>query len=580
MGRRLRRCVIASCAIAGCDADHNFVLDESIRSGGTHIGTDVAHFADRLLAHLPITAGIIGASVAQNAGCLTQSGRRCMNYRGIENVTLVHGQPRSRPFKGFLVRWFEWLNATWPHADHQIVNNGRDAQPIWTLLPCLYAYVPPKVDLIFLEVGSMPYAHDPVRAEAVVRRLATLDPRPTIVFVTVTVWCTCHPLCRNFKAYGVSRLPSFKEQLLLNQTERPIPHVEKSVAALCDHYGLSCISMRSALNGAVFAGRPGFSIPEIAGDCLHPTSGTRGVDYVTDMVIHWTRQAVMKRQATASTEVTSPSVATSLLNRSIPTAIHARATRLYKTPSSCFNLESLGSRGTSNGQNLLTVPWHTASCQFLGAVPYHGTHQQQGLPCRASSLFECAQRDSIAAGCTHWDSIYRCSDGALSVVPPTWFYCANALSASRKESPGVVALKPGAQLYLPLDVSFAAASTASLLNIRLLHLTSYEGMGIAYLRCVAGCQCPMVRIDAHNVAKDGRRNESTFKEFSFQATTFPQSQGCLLGLHLSAESSSGGHKFKVRSVTARSVEQCETRDSPNVCSVGASGGVGLGEGFV
>ena len=565
-------------------AGHHFSLKASMRSAGTHVGTDVPHFVDKLLAGMPITAAIIGASVAQNAGCLTQPGRRCMNYRGVDNVTLVHGIPRARPFEGFLIRWLKWVNHTWPHAGHQVVNNGRDAQPIWTLLPCLYAYVPPKVDLLFLEVGSMPYAHDPIRVEAMVRRLATLDPRPTIVFVTVTVWCTCNPLCRNFKAYGVSRLPAFKAQLLLNQTERPIPHVEKSVSAICSHYGVSCISMRSALNEPMFAGRPGFSIPEVAGDCLHPTSGTRGVDYVTDMVIHWTREAVSARRSAIADSRPMPSAGIS--NSSLPTPLHIRATRLYKAPSSCFNLENLGSRGVSNGQHLLTVPWHTASCPVLSESSHGLESQKWGRrrvggtsnsgggddsnskppqTCMTGSLEACAAAHANTQKCTLWDEVHSCSGSALSTRPSVWFFCEVALSGSRKESPGVVALQPGAQLYLPLDVSFAGANAGTSIAVSLLHLTSFEGMGMAYVSCLAGCECSQERINAHRVAKAGQRNESTYKEFSFTITTQRQSQSCLLALRLSSETSSGAHKFKVRSITARAIEQCETRNAPGTC---------------
>ena len=44
----------------------------------------------RLHAGLPMTLGIFGASVAQNAGCLTQPAKRCMGIRGYAVRLLEH----------------------------------------------------------------------------------------------------------------------------------------------------------------------------------------------------------------------------------------------------------------------------------------------------------------------------------------------------------------------------------------------------------------------------------------------------------------------------------------------------------
>ena len=135
MGRRLRRCVIASCAIAGCDADHNFVLDESIRSGGTHIGTDDA-FCRPITLHLPLL-------LASLAGvCCTKCWMPDAVWKALHELQrhrkalhwCMANQDRAHS-KAF---WSGGLSGSMPrrpHADHQIVNNGRDAQPIWTLLP-------------------------------------------------------------------------------------------------------------------------------------------------------------------------------------------------------------------------------------------------------------------------------------------------------------------------------------------------------------------------------------------------------------------------------------------------------------
>ena len=74
-----------------------------------------------------------------------------MSMNGRTPVALAWGEPRKRPFKGFLVRWFEWLNTTWPHAGHQLFNAGRDASSLGTILPCLFSHLPPRFDFLLVE---------------------------------------------------------------------------------------------------------------------------------------------------------------------------------------------------------------------------------------------------------------------------------------------------------------------------------------------------------------------------------------------------------------------------------------------
>lgn len=93
--------------------------------------------------------------------------------------------------------------------------------------------------------------------------------------------------------------------------------------------------------------------------------------------------------------------------------------------------------------------------------------------------------------------------------------------------------------------------------LRLEYLQSYEGMGIVRLTCVAGCACEPQRIDAHHMGD--LRNVSVFAQHSFKVTSVTglqagtQSQSlrhdCELQLRILKRTSSGGHKFKVRSLS-------------------------------
>jgi len=141
----------------------------------------------------------------------------------------------------------------------------------------------------------------------------------------------------------------------------------------------------------------------------------------------------------------------------------------------------------------------------------------------------------------------------LAHPPPTWFWCYYSLAldpAHQKKSPGVVALSPGATLHARLDTrmrpSGAAESVvAERVQASIEHLVSYEGMGRAALHCVGGCTCEEQTIDAHRT--DAHRNVSVFLQHNFWITGGAAS--CGVQLQILNSTSSGGYKFKVRTIT-------------------------------
>ncbi|KAL1526704.1 hypothetical protein AB1Y20_015404 [Prymnesium parvum] len=563
-----------------------------------------------------------------------------MDYRGIDPVQMVWGEPRRRPFKGYWVRWFEWLQQTYPNANHTLFNGARDATPVQVLLPCIYAYVPPNADLIFLELGSMLYHHarDNGAIEAVVRKLLALRPRPTLCFLTVPLWCKCRPFCRVSAPFGIKKLPNYS-YTLLDDTHRATTHtesavIERNIEALCRHYDLSCISLRQAIYPQVALGLPGFSPRDIAGDCLHPVHGRRGFDYITELLVYWSNTSAMlahetaaratrpsnfiaehewskhaRRATTQLPELKSSSIflpnAAHLAERKLtrqanhlsrqvgndeghtsrsrslwmwqsnkrlrrhivdglpqlenhssfsdlPAPLRPHAKHMATAVAACYGLEELGSRGTSNGRNLLTVPWHTASCgvfpQFR-ATNFEKVSRQNGRLTSDGMGFLFGYKHF----CDAVDATPSCPKAGLllakgAIPPRVWVFCSHSLGSNPKRSPGVVALRPGALLYLPLELAFVPKHAAvSHVRISLLHLTSYEGMGIVRLRCGGSCTCEQQRVDAHQVSQT--RNVSVFIEHSFRASLH-HSQSCPLFVWLTNESSSGGHKFKLRGVTA------------------------------
>ena len=53
-------------------------------------------------------------------------------------------------------RWinqvFQWINTTWPHADHRLINACKPATPSMLFSFCMHQSVPDDTDLLFMEV--------------------------------------------------------------------------------------------------------------------------------------------------------------------------------------------------------------------------------------------------------------------------------------------------------------------------------------------------------------------------------------------------------------------------------------------
>ena len=151
------------------DLAHNYTLDVDARQRSlTNLGDPLflRPLLHSLRSHQPVTIGVLGASVAQNGGCLTQPGKRCMLHRGKRLHNMMYGE--KKPHKGFAVGLFEMMNRTWPHPHHRLVNAALDGTPAQTLLPCLFTHLPRAVQLVIIEFGSLALHLDFPAVEAVV----------------------------------------------------------------------------------------------------------------------------------------------------------------------------------------------------------------------------------------------------------------------------------------------------------------------------------------------------------------------------------------------------------------------------
>lgn len=115
----------------GWAAGYGFSLEQqSLRRSVTELGDPslLAPLLKRLSSPpSPFTIGVLGASVAQNGGCVSQSGKRCMAFRGARPLQMMYGG--KQPHKGFAVRLLELLNSSAPDPDHRLINAALDGTP-------------------------------------------------------------------------------------------------------------------------------------------------------------------------------------------------------------------------------------------------------------------------------------------------------------------------------------------------------------------------------------------------------------------------------------------------------------------
>ncbi|KAG2434505.1 hypothetical protein HYH02_012172 [Chlamydomonas schloesseri] len=111
--------------------------------------------------------------------------------------------------------------------------------------------------------------------------------------------------------------------------------------------------------------------------------------------------------------------------------------------------------------------------------------------------------------------------------------------STAKPKPGYVATQPGSKLRLRVDTDRSGLGSApgERVALYLHHLRSYEHMGAAALRCVSGCNCSEVRVDAHISER--------VSQVYLVKMEVSQSAACEVEVEVLRDSRSGEHKFKV-----------------------------------
>ena len=535
----------------------NTTLDRSVRALGTPLS--LQPLFTRLVSGLPIVMAVIGASEAQNAGCIEQQ-KRCMQYSGI-----------SGRQKGWAVRLFEHINATFPNAGHHLYNAGLDATSVLSFSSCLFSHMPSEVHLVVTEWGSMALDnHKHLSSiERIVQIMLQLPSQPVLVHLSSPEWCTQRRTPRAFYSTGDRLMGTIKSFVY---PDTPWARVELETTRVCHHYAQPCVSMKEALEPHVLNNEPGFSLHDLTGDdCLHYINGRHGVSYVTQVLSHWFDHAHALWMRSTLRDWQKPP----------PTQPLHSENEWLQLPTRCYTFTSR----SSGQQGFLRLQWCSPMAEVASSKLGRSESKLRNsscLPKRSAKQPSCPQE--IIASVTSLpgkerekrearsEAVYK---AFMASPPSSWVYCPVSLSPEkRKLSDGVVALRPGAVLLTSIDAYLiagtnetrphqettgpaAASATAAGraaadgvdVVVQLEHLVSYQGMGRVRVECQAGCSCEPHIIDGHHV--DGIRNTSVFVFTALAVHAFASPPPCQLQITVLNDSSSGLHKFKMRSLRVR-----------------------------
>lgn len=482
-------------------------LNDAILSHGSHW----PRLVSRLRSGAPIAMGVIGASVAQNAGCLTQPGKRCMQLSG--------RAPSTRT--GWAVRMLQKINQSYPHHGHRIHNAAADATPAAAVLKCLGTHLPRRLDLVIIEFGSMAPFMEPGLAsvEGMVRSLLVAYPSSEIVILSVHKWCEQSDV-------GDPLFYRDGEQLGV-RAGSPWERVEQETLRVCRRYKTTCVSVHKGLLPLVQRREPGFDVLDLVGrDCLHPINGRFGVDYIEQMLGH-----AFERAETDTAMVQSGGVAGDG-GAQLTAPLHAA--NLLSASHECLSFLDRASQRNS------LLKWTTTWCPSNDSAATAGA----------------ATGDGKERGCVSKHDHARCPVGSsskakygafLSSPPPVWFECKWSLSpfGRRKQSPAVVALVPGATARVTIELHGVRRTELSLE-----YLASYAQMGRVSAACYGGCACASQSIDAH---RPGVR-ASTWEQHQFELSlSHRKNTACVLQLVLLHASSSDSTRFSVRGLKLRRI---------------------------
>ncbi|KAK3243172.1 hypothetical protein CYMTET_47161 [Cymbomonas tetramitiformis] len=267
------------------------------------------------------------------AGCTTSlphlravgKDEKCCGAR-CGGVGSISGRPttvcNTECTQGWARQVFDWINTTWPHQKHRLLNVGTAGGNVYdNLAECLDKYVESgEHDLFIMEGGIITPKAKNIHLkimEQTLQRILSLPAHgrhqspPAVIFVNFFNWCQPHPrdankhvFCANASRFDSKGKPDHGSDWrtlpiaplsLMRPAFRDRGDVMLSVAK---HYSLPVLSLRTLLTPVLKAahlegGNVTVSLVNLTSDGFHP-NGNKGTRLPAELLIHFLRNFVLQ----------------------------------------------------------------------------------------------------------------------------------------------------------------------------------------------------------------------------------------------------------------------------------------------
>ena len=545
-------------------------MQNALRSGikGGHANGRLERVLRKIRAgkHVVITA--LGASVTSDyAGAIGWMQRRfSLGYVGIPQK--CHDIPSCLapgwmlPVVDLLSRRFSPSAGAWPplsintsHKGLTFINAGVAARKMELFADCLTSRVPASTDLFVLDAASNPL-QDSARAEHTLRRLLALPNSPAVVLIHFPRWCEPEGRMPMGSSYadearrGACYTPDRLRAVAPGSNRTASGRTEIVLDGLAAHYGLPALSLRSALfASALNASTDAFFRPQaLTVDGLHPRRGAAEQERYMQITAALLSQYLWDAWQRLDARPTSTH----------RRAVHSHACQLpaplMRTPTAaqnevvmekCFGWDAADAAPVSpNGR---AAPSLLPGSFGWSRVEFDSAHAADARTAACGPAPEAQGR--------------RLPGMPDSSQSSAWSACVAAMRI--KPKPGLAAFSAGsvARLQLGVDGAIGAASV----QLALTYLSSYQGMGMARIRCDGGCACESARIDAHRGSEEQVAAVSIWRAMRMPLHLAALASSCVLVLDVLNETRSAGFKFKVSELTLVRMGGPRTAEGARTC---------------